>query len=135
VGGAEESLQATGIEVSTLEDLREAMGAIFRGYASCAIAVKAQHAYTRTLCWEERSDDQAAWALAAVLGRSEVNVATRLALGDWCWAPGSSSLSSTTTLLSSTPATTAAPGKCRSTGSERATCARYSPVTRTRGSC
>jgi hypothetical protein len=85
---AKEILQATGIEVSTLEHLREALGAIFQRYGSCAIAVKAQHAYTRTLCWDERSDDQAARALAAVLGRSEVDVATRLALGDWCWARG-----------------------------------------------
>src|SRR5437667_5230854 len=48
----EEILQETGIEVATLEDLREAMAAIFRRYAACAIAVKAQHAYTRPISWE-----------------------------------------------------------------------------------
>src|SRR5436309_610089 len=80
--------QETGIEVSTLEDLREALAAIFRRYAPCAIAVKAQHAYTRTLRWEERSDDEAASALAVVLARGEVEEATRLLLGDWCWARG-----------------------------------------------
>lgn len=85
---AEEILQETGIEVSTLEDLREAMAAIFQRYAACAIAVKAQHAYTRTLRWEERSDDEAAPALAAVLAGGEVDEATRLVLGDWCWARG-----------------------------------------------
>ena len=85
---AEEILQETGVEVSTLEDLREAMAAIFRRYAACAIAVKAQHAYTRTLRWEERSDEEAARALAAVLAGGEVDEATRLVLGDWCWARG-----------------------------------------------
>jgi len=84
----EEILQETGIEVATLEDLREAMAAIFRRYAACAIAVKAQHAYTRTLRWQERSDDEAAGALAVVLARGEVEEATRLLLGDWCWARG-----------------------------------------------
>ena len=42
----EDIQQETGIEVSTLEDLREALAAIFQRYAPCAIAVKAQHAYT-----------------------------------------------------------------------------------------
>jgi uncharacterized protein len=85
---AEEILQQTGIEVSTLDHLREAMAAIFQRYAPCAIAVKAQHAYTRTLRWEERSDDEAARALAVVLAGGEVEEATQLALGDWCWARG-----------------------------------------------
>lgn len=84
----EEILQETGIEVSTLDDLREAMAAIFQRYAACAIAVKAQHAYTRTLRWQERSDEQAARALAVVLAGAEVDEASRLALGDWCWARG-----------------------------------------------
>jgi uncharacterized protein len=83
----EEIRQETGIEVSRLDDLREALVAIFQRHAPCAIAVKAQHAYTRTLRWEERSDEEAARALAAALaGRGEE--ATRLALGDWCWARG-----------------------------------------------
>jgi uncharacterized protein len=78
----------TGIEVSTLEDLRGALAAIFERYAPYAIAVKAQHAYRRTLRWEERTDDQAARALAVVLAGGEVDEATRLVLGDWCWAQG-----------------------------------------------
>ena len=59
-----EILRATGIEVRTLDDLREAMAGIFERNAPNAIAVKAQHAYTRTLHWEERSDGDAARALA-----------------------------------------------------------------------
>jgi hypothetical protein len=84
----EDIQQETGIEVSTLEDLREALAAIFRRYAPCAIAVKAQHAYARTLRWEERSDEDAAHALPVVLAGGEVEEATRLTLGDWCWARG-----------------------------------------------
>src|SRR5206468_560195 len=84
----EDIQQETGIEVSTLENLREALAAIFQRYAPCAIAVKAQHAYTRTLRWQERTDDEAASALDVVLGGGEVEEATRLALGDWCWARG-----------------------------------------------
>jgi uncharacterized protein len=83
----EEIEQETGIEVATLEDLREVLVAIFRRYAPCAIAVKAQHAYDRTLRWEERSDEEAARALAAILAGRE-DEAARLTLGDWCWARG-----------------------------------------------
>ena len=83
----EEIQLETGIQVSRLDDLREALAAIFQRYAPCAIAVKAQHAYMRTLRWEERSDEEAGRALAAVLAGSEEE-ATLLALGDWCWARG-----------------------------------------------
>jgi hypothetical protein len=79
---------ATGIEVATLEDLTEALATIFRHNAPCAIAVKAQHAYTRTLHWQERSDEDAAEALAEVLAGGQVEAAARLTLGDWCWARG-----------------------------------------------
>jgi uncharacterized protein len=83
----EQIQQETGIQVSRLDDLREALVAIFQRYAPCAIAVKAQHAYTRTLHWEERSDEEAARALDATLAGGE-DEATRLAMGDWCWARG-----------------------------------------------
>jgi uncharacterized protein len=85
---AEEIEQETGIEVSSLDDLNEAMAAIFQRYAPCAIAVKAQHAYKRTLRWQERGDDEAGRALPVVLAGGEVEEANRLALGDWCWARG-----------------------------------------------
>jgi len=85
---AEEILDETEIEVRGLEDLRAAMAAIFGRYAACAIAVKSQHAYNRTLRWEERTDEEAQSALAAVLGGGEIEEATRLTLGDWCWARG-----------------------------------------------
>jgi predicted TIM-barrel fold metal-dependent hydrolase len=83
----------TGIEVRDLETLRQAMAALFEKYGPCAIAVKAQHAYNRTLRWEERNDADAARALEVTLasaasGSGPVDEATRLCLGDWCWARG-----------------------------------------------
>jgi predicted TIM-barrel fold metal-dependent hydrolase len=79
--------QETGITVSDLESLRQAMAALFEKYGPCAIAVKAQHAYNRTLRWEERDDADAARALERTL-KGEQDEPTRLCLGDWCWARG-----------------------------------------------
>lgn len=80
----------TGIDVTDLGSLKRSMEAIFAKHAPLAIAVKSQHAYNRTLNWIERSDDEAAKALNTVLTRdaSEIDEATRLCLGDWCWARG-----------------------------------------------
>ncbi|MDA0748528.1 MAG: amidohydrolase family protein [bacterium] len=79
----------TGVEVVDLASLRKAMGTLFEKYGPCAIAVKAQHAYGRTLKWEERDDVDAARALDELLRATEgVPEATRLCLGDWCWARG-----------------------------------------------
>lgn len=80
----------TGIDVTDLGSLKRSMEAIFAKHAPLAIAVKSQHAYNRTLNWIERSDDEAAKALNAVLTRdaSDIDEATRLCLGDWCWARG-----------------------------------------------
>jgi predicted TIM-barrel fold metal-dependent hydrolase len=81
--------EMTGITVVSLPTLREAMAAIFAKHAACAVAVKAQHAYNRTLRWEERSDADAERALRRVLADPEgVDEPTRLCLADWCWARG-----------------------------------------------
>jgi len=78
----------TGVEVRDLQTLREAMGVIFTKYAPLAIAVKSQHAYDRTLCWEERSDADAERVLQKQLAGREISEAETLCLGDWCWARG-----------------------------------------------
>ena len=80
----------TNVEVTGLDSLRQAMEGIFSKYAGCAIAVKAQHAYNRTLNWTERDDSEAATALEKLLKGpdEEAPVQTRLCLGDWCWARG-----------------------------------------------
>ena len=77
----------TGVEVKDLASLRNALAAIFAKHAPCAIAVKSQHAYNRTLNWVERTDAEAATALNAVLTKT-ADESTRLCLGDWCWARG-----------------------------------------------
>jgi predicted TIM-barrel fold metal-dependent hydrolase len=81
--------EETGVTVSNLASLREAMEKLFEKHGATAIAVKAQHAYNRTLAWQERSDADAERALQITLvdpqGRDEP---TRLCLGDWCWARG-----------------------------------------------
>jgi len=76
------------IDVKDLETLRAAMAALFAKYGPCAIAVKSQHAYNRTLRWEEHSEADVASVLRKVLGKEEIGEAERCVLGDWCWARG-----------------------------------------------
>ncbi len=78
----------TGIAVATLADLREAFASLFARYGPISIAVKAQHAYKRTLHWRERTDAEVAPILEMVLAGEELSEAERLCLGDWCWARG-----------------------------------------------
>ena len=80
----------TGVGVVDLASLRQAMEALFEKYAPCAVAMKSQHAYNRTLLWRERSDSEAEAALQEVLTKpdNEIGVETRLCLGDWCWQRG-----------------------------------------------
>ena len=85
----EEIAHHTGLEVSDLHSLKRVMETIFATSFSPAIAVKSQHAYNRTLRWEERSDAEAAKALDIYLrDGEELDEAARLSLGDWCWARG-----------------------------------------------
>ena len=78
----------TGVVVADLGSLKRGMEAIFAKHAPTAIAVKAQHAYSRTLNWIERSDAEASTTLATALRGEEMDLQTRLCLGDWCWARG-----------------------------------------------
>ncbi len=81
--------EETGVSISSLADLHEAMAAVFSQHAKFAVAVKAQHAYSRTLRWQERTDEDAAKALDAWIHNPEDRTESeRLCLGDWCWAKG-----------------------------------------------
>lgn len=85
----EEIAEHTGLEITDLFSLRRVMETIFTSFASPAIAVKAQHAYNRTLRWRDRSDAEAARALESYLrDGDEIDEEERLCLGDWCWARG-----------------------------------------------
>ena len=78
----------TGLEVRDPATLREAMAALFAKYGPNAIAVKSQHAYNRTLVWQERSESDVAPVLARHLRGATLTESERLCLGDWCWARG-----------------------------------------------
>ena len=80
--------EETGIEITGIASLRHAMQALFAKYAPCAVAVKAQHAYNRTLHWQERSDADADRALEKKLRGEKLTEEDRLCLGDWGWARG-----------------------------------------------
>jgi len=78
----------TDVEVKDLPSLRRAMEAIFDRYGKFAIAVKAQHAYNRTLRWLPREDGDAETVLQKLLRGEQVTPEEKLCLGDWCWAHG-----------------------------------------------
>jgi predicted TIM-barrel fold metal-dependent hydrolase len=82
----------TGMTVTDLSSLRRSMETLFERYGPQSIAVKSQHAYHRTLAWQERDDASAARALQAVLsgepGTERSESPERLCLGDWCLARG-----------------------------------------------
>ena len=78
----------TGVEVTGIASLRRAMQALFAKYARCAVAVKAQHAYNRTLHWMERTDADADHVLQKKLRGEKLAEDERLCLGDWAWARG-----------------------------------------------
>jgi predicted TIM-barrel fold metal-dependent hydrolase len=80
--------QETGIVVHDLDSLREAMAGIFAKYSPYAVAVKTQHAYTRTLFWENQHDSEVAPVLAKHVEGQELTIAERLCLGNWCLARG-----------------------------------------------
>lgn len=74
--------------VTDLKSLLEAMRAIVAQYGPCAISIKSQHAYNRTLIWRERTDEEAERALQGQLTSNTSTEEERLCLGDWCWARG-----------------------------------------------
>ena len=78
----------TEVEVDDLDDLGTAMERLFSRYGPFAIAVKSQHAYNRTLKWEERRDGDVSAALQRLINGSELNVQEKNCLGDWCWSRG-----------------------------------------------
>ncbi|HEY0866458.1 MAG TPA: amidohydrolase family protein [Fimbriimonas sp.] len=76
-----------GVEVRGLDDLDSVMEAVFERFAAYSIAVKTQHAYVRTLRWEDREQGDVEQALASMRAGSE-DKGQQLALGDWCLSRG-----------------------------------------------
>jgi len=80
--------RSVGVEVTDLASLREAMETIFARNAACAIAVKTQHAYSRTLLWRERKDEEVTPILDKALRGVGLAEEEKLCLGDWALAQG-----------------------------------------------
>lgn len=81
---------ATGVTISNLTTLEQALEAYFARCAPLSIAVKSQHAYVRTLAWQKRTDTDVEQAIQTVLaggpGTDDPQSEARLCLGDWCLA-------------------------------------------------
>lgn len=71
-------------EWGTIEQAREAIGALFAADAPNVVAVKSQHAYNRTLLWQGRTDSEIAPLLQTPW--QERSEAQNLAVGDWAFA-------------------------------------------------
>ena len=83
----ENLLAEAGIEIKTLDDLEAAIERTIGANSDIAVAVKSQHAYHRTLRWEERNRDDAELALASWMANGHSTpVSDRICLGDWCMA-------------------------------------------------
>ena len=85
---AEAIEKETKVPVTNLASLKLGMQTLFAQYGPGAIAVKAQHAYNRTLLWQERTEADAERVLNRLLKGEELDEPSRLLLGDWCWARG-----------------------------------------------
>lgn len=77
-----------GVEVNDLASLRAALTTLFAKYAPLAVAVKSQHAYQRTLNWQERTDADVERVLSKRLRGESLSETEKLCLGDWCLGLG-----------------------------------------------
>ena len=128
--------EETGITVDSLGSLREAMAAIFAKHGPHAIAVKAQHAYSRTLRWEERSDEkrQGPWMSCCVIPITHL----RKRRCAWVTGAGREAWNYPSNIICrsrSTPVTTRATAGCRWTASRVETFAVYWLAILMPGSC
>lgn len=77
----------SGREIRGLADLEGAYETIFEREAGCAIAVKTQHAYRRTLAWVERDEAEVVRALDHLMRSADhPDPEAQQVLGDWSLA-------------------------------------------------
>ncbi len=84
----DELYEETQVQVTDLSSLRQSMEALFDKYGGPAIAVKAQHAYNRTLKWSRPNDSQVESTLQDILRGDTPTKDMQLELGNWCWEQG-----------------------------------------------
>tara|TARA_B100000809_G_scaffold55133_2_gene50921 strand:- start:1228 stop:2538 length:1311 start_codon:yes stop_codon:yes gene_type:complete len=80
--------EETGITISDLRSYGEALDAVVAKHGGRAIAMKSQHAYSRTLQWSKRDDADAERALTQHMREEDLGTEERLCLGDWGWDRG-----------------------------------------------
>ena len=80
--------QVGSVDVADPETLRQAYAGVFAAYGDCAIAVKSQHAYERTLFWQERGDAEIAPLIEKLRQGGTLDEAETQCLGDWSLARG-----------------------------------------------
>ena len=79
----------TDVAISDLDSLEQAMRRIFELHGKYAVAVKTQHAYNRTLCWQKRDRADAERAFARFRrDLDHIDEEARLCFGDWALARG-----------------------------------------------
>jgi hypothetical protein len=76
--------EETGVEVKDLQSLRQTLTSLFEKYGPWAIAIKSQHAYSRTLGWAEPDEDDVKRLLARSVAGESLNQGEKERLGDWC---------------------------------------------------
>ncbi|MEX0326525.1 MAG: amidohydrolase family protein [Puniceicoccaceae bacterium] len=79
--------ELTHTEIRDTASLRDAFDALFES-APHVVAVKSQHAYTRSLDWSSRTDAEAEAVLQRKLKGVSLTDTDRHVLGDWCLAEG-----------------------------------------------
>lgn len=78
----------TDIEVKNTTTLRQALESLFAKCGPQSIAIKSQHAYLRTLAWQEHSDAEIEPLLHQWVKGQALDEPQRIALGDWCIGRG-----------------------------------------------
>jgi len=78
----------TGVEVKAPGSFRQALEAVFDKNAPTTVAVKSQHAYSRSLAWRDRTDDEVAGPLSSAIAGAELTQDEKTCIGDWALARG-----------------------------------------------
>jgi hypothetical protein len=77
----------TGCDIKDAATLRGAFEKLFE-QSPHVVAIKSQHAYTRSLAWEKRSDAEIEPILQRKLTGAKLSPAEQVVLGDWCLDEG-----------------------------------------------
>lgn len=74
---------ATGIQINTLSQYEAALGQLIHQHAAHVVAIKSQHAYTRTLAWQAPDRDDVAMVLQKKLWGVPLLARDACVIGDW----------------------------------------------------